>query len=281
MLTGIANSATLNTRPDDEYHADYSRLSASMLKKFKKSRREYHALYVEKTKKHEPTKPEMDIGSAIHALFLKQPIEIITFPSECFTAGGKFKKYARENYKQEHPGKICLTAKEYEHVEGAVSALKKNNAASDVLDFAEQSGYIEQEINWVNVHNQHCRCKLDMAGETETCGFIYDLKCTSMVAPDDFHRHVKQMRAWIQQVHYSTGFALLTGKPVNFYFVVVNPEPPHQVQITSLEDTSSAVARNEYNTLLVELSRCHRDNDWHEPWEKMSNEISLKDWDYE
>ncbi|MEM1225985.1 MAG: PD-(D/E)XK nuclease-like domain-containing protein [Planctomycetota bacterium] len=75
----------------DEYHSDYTRISASMLKTWMRSRREYEATYV--TCKKEPDKPSkiMTFGSVVHAVFLegKDLGNItMTYPSWCLSKAG-------------------------------------------------------------------------------------------------------------------------------------------------------------------------------------------------
>lgn len=79
------------TDPLYEYHSDFSRLSASMLKVWMKSRREFEAIYVTKVKEPQPATKIMDFGSVIHAVFLegkKLDDVVMQYPSFCLNKNG-------------------------------------------------------------------------------------------------------------------------------------------------------------------------------------------------
>lgn len=57
---------------DYDYHGDFTRQSATMIKAYIDSTREYEALYVTRKKKPKPANAAMDLGTVCHSVFLEE-----------------------------------------------------------------------------------------------------------------------------------------------------------------------------------------------------------------
>ena len=61
---------------NDQYHADTTRLSNSMLSVLKKSPQEFHGRYIAKTMPHPQPTESMSLGSCVHCLTI-EPLEVM------------------------------------------------------------------------------------------------------------------------------------------------------------------------------------------------------------
>lgn len=177
-----------------------------------------------------PKEPEpsgaANMGSAVHMKALEPHLFDETFH---VLPEGHVRNARHQAHKDEivkAAGRTMLTAKEAANVAGMAKALVHDKFARA---FLEAEGVIEGSIFWERQDGQLCKTRPDFLRED---GLIVQIKTTHSADPVSFG---KSCVDW----HYDIGCAmeceaveLLKGRPVeNYVFIVVEPEPPHVIQI--------------------------------------------------
>ena len=62
------------------------------------------------------------------------------------------------------------------------------------------------------------------------------------------------------------------------FFVVVNPDPPHEVRVYSLDESSMLEGRRRVDEALKAMRDCEENNYWTLPRDRGITEISLPTW---
>jgi hypothetical protein len=246
--------------PAEEYFADHSRVSNSMLSTFRKSRRLYQGQYVTGQFPHE-TSGTLDFGKAAHALTLESSVIYVRIPRAVLNEQGHKKGKPWKEFEAAHPGQILLKPDEVDDLQRMVDALQSHPLARDML---EAPGRREVVVHWTDEPTGVDRkARLDMLEES----FIYiaDMKGTGIIKPDDWAWHCWRMGYHRQAATYSDPIEQISKKTPTFYFVAVLTEPPYTVEIFELTDLYLQIGRDENTAALRAIAECERTGDWSEP----------------
>lgn len=262
-----------------DYHADFSHWSRSMLSVFRDRRRRAHAYYIDRDAQAPAKKvtPEMKLGSLVHASLL-DPEErklFLEIPENLLSADGGIRTNEAKAWVKGHEanGVAALKKDDFAKCEKMLEAAKKK-----LESWLQLPSRREHAIFWTNPETGiQCRCRPDWLIELDDSAIGFDLKTTGDADPNAFQYRCEE-DTWLQRAHYREGIQLATGKPVEWYLVVVESEYPFACQLSRFGDRTCQIAETERLNTLRELEACIRLDDWSEPWEKQINEINLRPW---
>ncbi len=261
------------------YHADKSAYGRSALWTFHESRQQFEAenilLDAPAKKKSKP----MDIGTLCHYGLLepeKFPSQYAVFPASVLDGRGYETTKAAENFRAEHEaaGRVVLKQADFEIVEQVVESVRWKLGNLGWLGVKARR---EQAVYWTEpTTGLPCKTLLDWLIETTQTAYVLDFKTSNSADPKAFRYACEDFGYFFQDAHYSEGAGLVTGKPVEFLFVVAETKFPFRTSIQKLSDRDrQAAAENRLRTM-AELKSCLRTGEFSEPWENCVSEISLR-----
>jgi hypothetical protein len=216
-----------------EYHADHSKIGASMLKVAVESPRDYFRRFVaDQPIEVNAQTPAMLLGSAVHAMFLepeKFDAQFAVRPDvDGRTTEGK-KRMAE--FGLAAMGKAVITAEVASQARDIVDSLYQEPL---VVGWRAKA-ICEQAIIWEE-GGLTFKCRPDMFVPDSPCppGTIIDLKVSEDPTPECWlnagaYGPMRKFRYDIQVAHYCAGVETLhAGQPV-FCLAVVGKNPPHDV----------------------------------------------------
>lgn len=263
----------------EQYHADFSAIGRSGLWTFHERRKQYLAEYVEHNAPAKNVTRVMDIGSLAHVGLLepkKFPAQYAVFPESVLDGRGGETTNASKAFREtnEAKGLIVLKRKDFEAVEAMVSSVKSKLGDWGWLDVPAKK---EQAIYWTHEKTGlKCKTLIDWLIESKATTFILDVKTTGDASPSAFKYRVEDGGLWLQDAHYSEGAGLVTQKPVEFYFIVVETKFPHACSIQALEDETRQSAVEFRDGLMADLSQCLKTGNWDESWEHDITKIKVR-----
>lgn len=286
MITKATRKPGIYTIPAAEYHGDTFALSASMLKDFASDSLLFHKRYnLKSVPRKEPT-PAMAMGTLVHAMLL-EPDTVAdvasVIPDEFMTeSGARSTSKAAKSWhaEQEQYGRLAFTSAEY------LRAVNASLAAKQALRFHGVSidgCNCEQSIYWQE-NGIDYRCRLDIVPQAR---LIVDLKVMASAHPTFVDRQVANLKHWLQQAHYITGYEAHFGFKPSFAFIVVEPKEPHNAAVYMLDDEARPggsyedVAKAKRREIIERLERCRATDDWRNTWAKKIETLRAKPWTFE
>lgn len=259
---------------DEQYHADTRFVGNSMLKTFSESVLRYHAKYVAKTLREEPS-DALRLGSAFHAMVLQPQKNLVA-------VGPKVDRRTKDGkcmwllFEQDNIGRIKVTLDEYETLSAMAEAIRGNPTTKDLIN---TDGMAEAAIRWQDESSGlWCKSKFDLV----TSDFILDLKTIDRL--ENWPKHVANFGYHRQQAFYQSGDEHVSrhyghhDKTKEFVFVVVEKEPPHEAAAFVLTDDAVGQGRTENLDAMLELvSRMKHDN-WKSRYYHKITKTSLPRW---
>lgn len=263
--------------PAPDYFADFTAVSQSMLKTFLDRRRLYEAYYLLGVPEPEPTDP-MRKGTATHTALLEpERFEslVVTYPKGILSKNGAVSTTEAKAFRDEHEaaGRVVLKDEQYAAVKAMADSVRR--VCGKWLDLP---GRKEQCIYWQDeLTGMRCKGRTDwLLDRSHTLDF--DLKTTTDASPNAFRRRCEDGGYWLQAAHYSEGLAVVTGKPVEFYFVAVETAHPFACAIYSLDQPALVAAKLARRRVLNDLASCLATRDFSEPWESQVTRLPLRSW---
>lgn len=208
-----------------DYHSDHSAVSASMLKVFMESRREYEARYVTHTLDSPEPSDSMRLGSLAHAMLLEpeKVDDFVAIPRDVLAANGAKMGAKWKAFEEENAGKTLLKPDEFNAAWAMIDAVR-----SKCGEWFNGHGRPEHELRWTDKETGlPCKAKLDYL----IPGLILDFKTSKSSSPRQFRQSIRNYRYDVQEAHYTSGVETITGKPARFLFVVVKSEPLHLCRV--------------------------------------------------
>lgn len=261
----------------DEYFADHSAWSQSMLKVFTDRRRLAEAYYVLKSEvEPEPTDP-MRKGTATHTAILEPERFdelVITYPRELLAKNGAVSTNEAKDFRDQHvaAGRIVLKAAEVATVRAM--ALSVRRVCGHWLSLPCRK---EHSVYWQDsLTGLRCKCRLDWLIERKK-SIVFDLKTTNDASPVKFRSRVEDGKYWLQAAQYIDGVKTATGaESVEFYLIAVESEFPFACAIYSLDHASLVAAGSARRQALKDLAGCLASGDFSEPWEQAVTPLPLR-----
>lgn len=257
------------------YHSDYSAVSCSMLKLFRRSRVEYNLTYNARTlPPWKPTAPAL-LGTVLHAMLLEDvPLEdqVITYPADCLNKNGDLIGHNAKIFRAMHDDKIAMKEREIDGIRAAVEAVL---AHPEIRNMLAASTHREHRFD-AELLGVPCKCKPDIVGDLTRYVACYDLKFSLNIDPDSWRRTSKRLAYWLQTCHYSRVLEANFKKPVQFRFCNIEVKPPYRMMWYWYDLRSLEIASDEHRRLLLDLKECQESGVWEDGWE---SECVLSPWD--
>lgn len=253
-----------------DYHASDA-IGFSKLKEFIASPLDFYETRVLKCRQKEYERaPHFEIGQAFH-LFMQNGLPFY----EHVVVNDKYDSWRTNEAKawralHENTGRLVLSPENVAAVEKMGARVKAHSVVSKLLEGTDCEVTFRKSFGQWAV-----QCRPDRYRE----GIICDFKTVESI--DDFERNLvnhsyHMQAAWYQEVvHACLGLPEDTPK-ARFVFVVVEKEPPYEVQPFELDFDSLAVGRAEVIMALRRMKQCFDTSIWTRPEEIKT--ISLPRW---
>ena len=246
----------MNQESNEHYHSHDGYVSSSMIRTLADSPAKYHAEYIARTVKREET-PAMALGTAVHTAALepeRYAAEYVVTPPECSDRRTKaYKEWAAGC----EPGVIVLTQSDAETVAMMVDGLRSNPAIRGLLD---AHGRVEESIRWTDILETKCKIRPDKV--IEHAEVVVDIKTTQECTVHAFEQSIGAFRYDLQAAFYLRGLA---GIDYRFMFLVIEKTAPFRARIFELEEDSLRAASDKIESLIIELDKRTKENDWLDP----------------
>ena len=263
LLPVLERKQMIIEKPRDDYHADYSAISSTMLKDSIEDLGLYHGRYISRELDPKKENKAMEIGSIIHAVALEsKPLRSIValYPDECLNKVGSVVAARAKAFRQANPEyRYFLKRREYQQVRDAINALR-GHKYYDLIDLdemvREKPIYFDCPITGLN-----CRCMPDFWIQRGNKAFVFDLKISTYAL--DFGKAINDFRYWVQQCHYTNGVLSLDGiDDVEYSFLAHTPEPPFHTTLTEIDPYSLFDCQHAYASAMRRLKTAIDENDW-------------------
>lgn len=248
--------------PNEVYHRSPG-ISNSGLSKIRQS----GLTYWFERRNPKPRTEEMYLGDAFHVLVLEpKKFEEKYVKSEFKSFQSDAAKEYRENMKalgktiiRSNPG-ICdiWQPSDWDRIHRMRDGIMANSLAFRLLD--QNSGDSEVSGYWIDKHpitKTGKLCKIRMDRYNTANNVIVDLKSAVHAGITDFNYHVDKFRYNVQNAWYVDGMAAMQKPVNNFYFVVIEKNPPYQCCVYTLDPRSIAKGRMLYRHDLVKYAEYH------------------------
>lgn len=257
---------------NSSYHSETDSLSASQLKIFRKSPRDYYEQFVTgKMPKRESTLSMM-LGTICHAMLLeRKSIDDIArcYPTSCLNVnGGLIGAKARDFEEKIYPV-LAIKDDMYEQaiqICESVLATQSRNGVPSIGDVLKTGAQFEQRIDAV-LDGVACRAKPDIHTELADVIPIHDLKFCERMYPDEWWGIAKRLQYWLQDAHYSRIAMERYKKPVTFRFWAISVTYPFRVQMYQYDDVSREIAMEYHSKQLAEFAACKASGSWEDRWD--------------
>jgi hypothetical protein len=216
-----------------------------------------------KSPKHFKLQPERDsdtfaVGRSVHTMVLQPetyPLLYAVWPQE---NGRRYGKKWNE-FLEANDGKEVVREQDYKLHLAIGRAVTDDGAAGKMLDISgRDGGRPEVSIMWEVDDLYQCKARLDWLDSD----FIFDLKTTGSVKPDDFARDAHKYGYNLQAAWYQTAAFMATGERLPFKIVAVEKEPPHDVAVFNLSEAMLADGYEKMNAAFELFKSCTENNHW-------------------
>ena len=255
----------------DDYHADVSHVSASMLKALAKSPRHFQAAYINQRMKVKPS-AAMELGTAVHCLALTPMLfdqQYAICPQGCDDRRTKVHKEWRAFANV--GSRRVLKHDELQTIDRCVQELHSDEIIRNVLT---RDGECEATHRCVDEGTGvHCKIRPDKI--LPDLRIVLDIKTTQDVEERKFMYTVKDYRYDLQAAHYIAGAVDRYGGQESdwaFIFAAIETDEPFNCRAFQLDASWMHEARMDRLTLLEEYRTRTASGDWSCDYE---NEITL------
>lgn len=198
-----------------------------------------------------------DIGTAFHTLILEPAKEDTIICGGDDRRGNRWKELKAE---ADFNGNVILTTDDYNKVFTMRDAFMKNAEAMELIGTVGRS-----ELSLFHTDKQtgvRCKIRPDRINDKLNC--MVDLKTALTASPEGFARAVADYGYHIQQAFYlRTWNSHFASKQIeNFYFLVIEKEPPFASAIYQLDAFSVMEGHNMVNHGLTLYRQCMTSNVW-------------------
>lgn len=237
--------------PACEYHA-HPALSQSVLKRMAKEKSLKH--FKRFMDEGEPDKPAFAFGRAFHTAILepeKFEASVIVFDETKTRSSKAFDKFEAANQ-----GKDILLPDEFEMIRGMRESFYNHPIARHIITGAaiEASCFWQDQATGVD-----CRARLDILA----LDMVWDVKTARDASYEGFKKDADTYGYHRQAPWYIDAAEATTGRKMeSFGFVVVEKEPPFEIQIFIYDQDKIEEGRAENRRDLATFAICQKNNDW-------------------
>lgn len=256
----------------ETYHGDFSRISATGIKTFMGSRREFEGYYITRTQPRPKPTASMGIGSLTHADLLGEGDvnRFVQSPFDSFRT-----KAAREwRDEQEASGRIVVNEQQLTEVMACYDSVR-----AKVGRWLDMPGVSESVIEWEDSETgMACKMMADRIVESPTGPVVLDIKTAADVSPEGFRKAIENQLYAIQQVHYELGVEERYGVRPMFLFVAVQNKWPNTSRVYQIDGGTLRKASAARLNAMTAIADCLETGDWSEPGERDVITIECRDW---
>jgi len=240
-----------------DYHA-HEDLSSTKLRKFMSSPQEYYAIHEAETIEPPKKTAAMAFGTLVHELVFEPSAGRYAIGPN---VGKRTKAWAKFEMDCARDGRYGVSEDDHERARTCVDSLQANDIARMLLWEAngatEETVFATHEETGIKV-----RAKLDrrLVGDVSAIG---DLKTAVMWRPSEFPRAMLNGGYDIQiALYHDLAAALRQVESMDAFFVVVNPNPPHEVVSMQVGMATMLAGRDKYERGLRDFAACKASGDW-------------------
>jgi len=144
-------------------------------------------------------------------------------------------------------------------VPGVIDAIARHDRAQDMIDECGR----QVSLLWTDKGTGiRLRGRPDFLHDGGS-PYILDLKTSSKTDPDGFGAQALRLKYHWQAAMYLDGaIACYQWDFKDFYFLVVDPAPPHPVELYKLGEAEIELGRSQYRDALRLLNRCLANENW-------------------
>lgn len=251
-----------------QYHADRTHLSRSMLFELYQSPRVYEARYITRSMPPKSVTEAMMLGTAIHAEVLLGESVVRTCPQELLSSDGAMRTNAAKEWKENAiaSGFAVLGKESRAKIAPTVESIRRTLHRAGI-DLAKC--VCETPVRWEE-GGVKCKAMPDiLAGDT-----IIDLKTQDDVTDRAIVNKIRTFGYWLQHVHYCAGTAAN-----DFWFVFAETQPPWRCKLRRIPAWYLDWARQKRAELLADFARRQSENDWADPDEGIIKDLDMPVWD--
>jgi hypothetical protein len=228
---------------DQEYYADNSYVTNSMLSKLSKGP-EHLQHYLNGGVEESSA---LNFGKAFHLYILEKD----KFDSEVAVFNGKTRRGKEwDAFNEANVGKIIISSKEDFKIREMGESLFSKGAIKELLN---HKGNTCEQVAIGKIHDTFCKGKADIVNKGR--GWVIDLKTTQSVNPKDFRRSCYKYGYHRQAYFYKELFNAET-----FVFICVEKEPPYAVGLYYTSDEFIEQGQDEVLHLLEQYNDYFQDD---------------------
>lgn len=258
------NAANDNVVSIETYHNGLPGISASGLIQISRSPAHYRYWKDHPT---EPT-PAMIKGSAIHAAILEPgrfATEYVALDDAAIVAkigGGNPRntnayKAWKADWAEKTVGKTVIAKADYDCAVNIAAKVYTHPRASFLLT---EDGQSEVTLQWTD---EATGIAIKARPDRVTNIGLADIKTTQDARPDAFSRAIFNLGYYLQAAVYREGMRVVhKHNDYAFYFVAIEPEPPHGIMVYKLDDSSCEVGLMEFRRCLELYAACTANDTW-------------------
>lgn len=257
-----------------QYHADYSRVSNSMLSTLKESPKLFKGIYLDRTIQPKPSTPSMFLGELTHTAFLEPRFfweRYVTAP-EGIDRRTKIGKETWAAFQESLNGRDLVEYADAKKAFACADALREHDQIGS-LDVSK--GIVETRIDF-DFHGVEMRCKPDLV--LPDLGLIVDIKTSRDASKEGFEKSVVKFGYHRQAFLYSLACESKYNRSFRFLFGVVGIEQPHDTGCYELDADLFSAGADEALTLVLQLKQRAATNDWLHAWSRGVVPLSKPRW---
>lgn len=248
----------------EEYRA-LDAVNQSRLKTLQVSPELYCGRYVTGTIPPIKATPAMVFGSTVETYLRTGDHGCTLVPPEVLTSNGHRRGKAWEEWRDaQDSGRELLIQSEWN--DRRIPDLERIAANIDAHEKARLL-IRESEWHWRNVWcdastGLTCKVEIDCVYHGLDSHVLADLKTTSDTSPEAFARQAANLGYDIQAAFYVDAYAEQHGRSLPYVLVCVRNVEPYDVEVYRMDDAFVDIGRRKYRSLIEDLARRVRQNDW-------------------
>ncbi len=261
--------------PRAEYHADDTCLCNSALTDFATSVPLFYFRHIARTLAPREATDAMSLGTALHTLALEPEKFDREFAIWCgLDKRTKEGKAAWAEFAESSKGKTVITQEQLEAARRMADAIRSHSLARPVI---EDAGMVEQAIRWHDDESGLWVRNL-MDKWSPNLAIVADIKTSSDPSPGAFAKSVANFNYHRQAALYSRGAQAVFGKPVDFMFIVVGSQEPHEVACYLLDKAAIELGDRLNQSDLAEIAERKRSGQWASRYADKIQILNLPKW---
>jgi hypothetical protein len=261
--------------PADEYHADKSAWSRTMIADFRKRRSVCYARHILGTAPEDRSNHKIDLGDLAHVALLEPhrlETDYVCYPPEILAKNGAVSTNEAKAFRAKHEatGKTVMKIDDFLVVAAMIKSVKAKCG-----ELITPDARIEHAIYWQDESGLMCRCRPDVLVVRPDFALAIDIKSTADVTPEEFKRRIEGNGYLLQDSHYSEGIRRTFKVEPRFLFAAVETEWPHACAIYEIRQDDRATGWATRRETMRQIATCVETGDWSDSWEQTVNIVSL------